>query len=32
VTGEVVNGPAARPLMSYPAVIDGNQVVVTLPV
>jgi Rieske Fe-S protein len=32
VTGEVVNGPAARPLTSYPAVIDGNQVVVTLPV
>ena len=31
VTGEVVNGPAAQPLTSYPSVIDGNQVVVTLP-
>jgi cytochrome b6-f complex iron-sulfur subunit len=31
VTGQVVNGPAARPLASFPAVIDGSQVVVTLP-
>jgi cytochrome b6-f complex iron-sulfur subunit len=31
VTGQVVNGPAARPLASFPTVIDGNQVVVTLP-
>jgi cytochrome b6-f complex iron-sulfur subunit len=31
VTGQVVNGPAERPLASFPAVIDGSQVVVTLP-
>jgi cytochrome b6-f complex iron-sulfur subunit len=31
VTGQVVNGPAARPLASFPTVIDGSQVVVTLP-
>jgi len=31
VTGQVVNGPAARPLSSFPAVIDGSQVVITLP-
>lgn len=31
VTGQVVNGPAARPLASFPTVIDGDQVVVTLP-
>jgi len=31
VTGQVVNGPAARPLASFPAAIDGNQVVITLP-
>ncbi|HKC11440.1 MAG TPA: Rieske (2Fe-2S) protein [Vicinamibacteria bacterium] len=31
VTGQVVNGPAARPLASFPAVIDGSQVVITLP-
>jgi len=31
VTGQVVNGPAARPLASFPAVIEGNEIVVTLP-
>ena len=31
VTGQVVNGPAARPLASFPAQIEGNEVVVTLP-
>lgn len=31
VTGQVVNGPAERPLASFPTVIVGNQVVVTLP-
>lgn len=31
VTGQVVNGPAARPLASFPTVIVGDQVVVTLP-
>jgi cytochrome b6-f complex iron-sulfur subunit len=31
VTGQVVNGPAARPLASFPTAIDGDQVVVTLP-
>jgi len=31
VTGQVVNGPAARPLASFPAAIEGNQVVITLP-
>lgn len=31
VTGEVVNGPAERPLASFPAAIAGNQVVITLP-
>jgi len=31
VTGQVVNGPAARPLASFPAAIDGNEVVITLP-
>jgi cytochrome b6-f complex iron-sulfur subunit len=31
VTGQVVNGPAARPLASFPTRIDGDQVVVTLP-
>jgi cytochrome b6-f complex iron-sulfur subunit len=31
VTGEVVNGPAARPLTTYPAVLSGNEVIVTLP-
>jgi cytochrome b6-f complex iron-sulfur subunit len=31
VTGLVVNGPAGRPLASFPSVIDGNEVVVTLP-
>jgi cytochrome b6-f complex iron-sulfur subunit len=31
VTGQVVNGPAARPLASFPAAIDGNQVVIMLP-
>ena len=31
VTGEVVNGPAERPLSSFPAAIQGAEVVVTLP-
>ncbi len=31
VTGQVVNGPAPRPLSAFPAVIDGSQVVITLP-
>ena len=31
VTGQVVNGPAERPLASFPTAIDGNQVVITLP-
>jgi Rieske Fe-S protein len=31
VTGQVVNGPAVMPLMSYPAAIQGNEVIVTLP-
>jgi cytochrome b6-f complex iron-sulfur subunit len=31
VTGQVVNGPADRPLASFPTAIDGNQVIVTLP-
>ncbi len=31
VTGQVVNGPASRPLASFPTAIDGNQVVITLP-
>lgn len=31
VTGQVVNGPAPRPLASFPTVIDGNEVIVTLP-
>ena len=31
VTGQVVNGPAARPLASFATVIVGDQVVVTLP-
>jgi Rieske Fe-S protein len=31
VTGQVVNGPAARPLASFPAAIDGTEVVITLP-
>jgi len=31
VTGEVVNGPATRPLASFPTQIDGNEVVITLP-
>ncbi len=31
VTGQVVNGPAPRALASFPAVIEGSQVVVTLP-
>lgn len=31
VTGLVVNGPAGRPLASFPSVIDGNEVVITLP-
>lgn len=30
-TGVVVNGPAERPLPSYPARIEGNNVVITLP-
>ena len=29
--GQVVTGPALTPLTSYPAVIQGNQVIVTLP-
>jgi len=32
VNGQVVNGPAARPLASFPAVIQGNEVVITLTV
>jgi len=28
-SGQVVNGPASRPLFQFPAQIDGNQVVVT---
>jgi cytochrome b6-f complex iron-sulfur subunit len=31
VTGQVVNGPAARPLASFATMIVGDQVVVTLP-
>jgi cytochrome b6-f complex iron-sulfur subunit len=31
VTGQVVNGPAARPLSSFPVTIDGTEVVITLP-
>lgn len=31
VTGLVVNGPAGRPLASFPSVIDGDEVVITLP-
>ena len=31
VTGQVVRGPAGRPLASFPTAIDGNEVVVTLP-
>ena len=31
VTGQVINGPAVRALASFPAVIEGAQVVVTLP-
>ena len=31
VTGQVVNGPAERPLASFPTAIDGNQIVITLP-
>jgi cytochrome b6-f complex iron-sulfur subunit len=31
VTGLVVNGPAGRPLASFPSVIDGNEIVITLP-
>jgi len=31
LTGLVVNGPAGRPLASFPSVIDGNEVVITLP-
>jgi cytochrome b6-f complex iron-sulfur subunit len=31
VTGQVVNGPAARPLSSFPSTIDGSEVVITLP-
>jgi Rieske Fe-S protein len=31
VDGQVVNGPAARPLGAFPAVIRGTQVVITLP-
>jgi hypothetical protein len=31
VTGQVVNGPAQRPLASFPTTIEGNQVVITLP-
>jgi cytochrome b6-f complex iron-sulfur subunit len=31
VTGQVVNGPAARALASFPTMIEGNQVVITLP-
>jgi Rieske Fe-S protein len=30
-TGQVVNGPAARPLPSFPTRIDGSEVVITLP-
>lgn len=30
VTGQVVNGPAARPLGRFPAVVQGSEVVVTL--
>ncbi len=30
VTGTVVNGPAERPLPSFPARIDGQQVVITV--
>jgi Rieske Fe-S protein len=29
--GTVVNGPAARPLGTFPAQIEGSQVVITLP-
>ncbi len=31
VTGQVINGPAMRALASFPATIEGTQVVVTLP-
>ena len=31
VTGQVINGPAMRALASFPATIEGSQVVVTLP-
>jgi Rieske Fe-S protein len=30
-TGQVVNGPANRPLTTFPTRIDGNEVVITLP-
>jgi Rieske Fe-S protein len=29
-TGQVVNGPAARPLSTFPAAISGNEVVITV--
>jgi Rieske Fe-S protein len=29
-TGQVVNGPAARPLSTFPAAISGNEVVITI--
>ena len=30
-SGQVVNGPAARPLASFPAAIDGSEVVISPP-
>jgi Rieske Fe-S protein len=30
-SGQVVNGPAGRPLSNFPTRIDGNEVVITLP-
>jgi Rieske Fe-S protein len=29
-TGQVVNGPAGRPLSAFPAVIQGGEVVITV--
>jgi Rieske Fe-S protein len=29
ITGQVVNGPAARPLFPFPARIQGNEVIIT---